>query len=385
MVAKFLFGLSLILFFHTWIGYLFILFILQKLANFRRKNSQPVQSQKYFPTVSVIIPAYNAVDKIIAKLRNALMLDYPADKIEIIVVSDGSTDDTVQKAKSLKAVNVFTYELIRNQGKSAAQNYGAISANNEILIFTDVDSILDKNFIRNIILYFDDPNVACVGGNAMLRTQNGHISGSHGFYWKIEQFIRKAESNLGMLHSLPGWGFAIRKSDFVPLDPDTGDDMILPLEMALRKKRSVIAPDAIVSDYMPSSIKGELKARQRITLRNLTGIVRRKTLLNPFVFPRLSFAIWSHKLLRWCSPLLLVIMFGCNLWLYIFANNKLYEYLLLSQTIFYLIGILSIKGLFKNFKIPLAGFISSFLLANVGFLLGLVGFIKGQRIKSYKN
>jgi cellulose synthase/poly-beta-1,6-N-acetylglucosamine synthase-like glycosyltransferase len=377
VIAEFVFWSALVLFFHPWVGYPLVLKVLTWAK--RQRVSPDVQTS--LPSVSVVVPVHNGGGRITEKLRNILGQDYPSSTMEVIVVSDGSTDDTVQRARSVEAENVFVHETVRNQGKSAAQNFGVTRARNEIIIFTDVDSDLDRDFLRNILPHFTDPRVACVGGKALLKGQDGNISNSQGIYWRLEQFIRGAESSLGMLHSLPGWGFAIRRSDFVPLDQDTGDDMILPMEMALRGRRSVFAPEAVVSDYMPSTLKGEYAARQRITLRNFVGLMRRRALLVPWRFPRMSFAICSHKLLRWMSPLFMLLMLGSGCWLCLHGGGPVYRLLFLGQVAGYLLGLAGLAGM----RIPVAGHVSSFLVANTGFLLGILRFASGRRIKSYKN
>lgn len=369
---------SFSLLFYSWIGYPFLLWVL---SASRKKNHLEMSP---LPRVSVIIPAYNAAGKIESKISNTLALDYPHDMLEIIVVSDGSTDRTVELARKYEGDNVLVLELETNQGKSSAQNYAVSKATGEIIAFTDMESVLDSKFIISIVPWFLDAGVGCVGGLANLHKQDGTVSESHGLYWKVEQFIRRAESDLGMLHSLPGWGFAVRKSDFRPLDPDTGDDMILPLEIALQGKRSVIAPDALVSDNMPSSLRGELKARSRITLRNLTGLMRRKQLLAPWCFPRMAFALWSHKLLRWFTPFILIIIFGSTLWLY-FNGYGFSRYILWIQIVFYSVGLIGVLGAVKGIKIKYSSHIASFLIANFGFLLGVMKFVTGHQISSYRN
>ena len=321
------------------------------------------------------------------KLRNTIELDYPSEKLEIIVVSDGSRDDTAEKARTVGLENLSVYEIQPNRGKSCAQNFGVEHAKGDIVILTDVDSVLDRGFIRNIIPCFADTNVACVGGVAMHRLEDkeSDISRSHGVHVRLEQFIRKAESSFGMLITLAGWGFAIRRTDFVPLDHDTGDDTVLPMEMTLRGKRSVIAPGAFVTDSMPSSLKGELKARTRITLRNLTALMRRKALLNPIRFPRVALAAWSHRLLRWFNPVLMLIMFFSCLWLSLTTEGSVYDAICIGQLIVYALGIGGIAATINGIKIPFTGYLSSFLLANYGFLLGLYKFVVGQRIRSYSN
>jgi cellulose synthase/poly-beta-1,6-N-acetylglucosamine synthase-like glycosyltransferase len=383
-LSTMIFWLSLMLLFHTWLGYTIILMLL---PNGRTKRVTPEEFAPTEPGVSVIIAVHNADNKILSKLNDISSLDYPPSKMEIIVVSDGSTDHTVDEAKLFGGKNLKVYELPKNMGKSAAQNFGVEKANYEILLFTDVDSVLEKNFVRRVVAHFNDPKVACVGGVALLKAHVGQIGKSQGLYWRIEQFVRVRESDLGMVYSLPGWGFAARKSDFSSLDLDTGDDMILPMEMALKGKRSVIASDAFVIDTMPSSLQGVFSARQRIALRNFTGAMRRKALLAPWLFPKMAFALWSHKLLKWLSPILLILLFLSNLWLCLAGNSLPYDYSLLAQLIFYSVGLIDLLSVRMGIemKVPFLRYLSSFLLANAAFLVALWKFALGQGIKTYRN
>ncbi len=373
--------ISFFLFFHTWIGYPLILMVLQMTGGKRRKCGKSTSS----PSVSIVIAAYNASGKIINKISNAARLDYPSDRLEIIVVSDGSADKTVEEAISSGQANLRVLELPKNQGKSSAQNEGVLHARGEIIVFTDVDSNLDKAFLLNVIPYFSDRNVACVGGIAVHKTKGGSISSSQGLYWKLEQFIRRSESDLGVLISLSGWGFAVRKEDFVPLDDDTGDDMVLPMELALRGKISVIAPNAFVTDTMPDSFRGELKARQRITLRNLTALMRRKGLLNPFRDFLMAFSLWSHKLLRWLSPVLLLVAFLSTMALAVLHSSMIFKFLLALQLACYAICVFGFISIFTKIKIPITGQLASFMLANIGFFLGVMKYVTGKKIRSYSN
>ncbi|PKN29509.1 MAG: hypothetical protein CVU64_07880 [Deltaproteobacteria bacterium HGW-Deltaproteobacteria-21] len=377
------FWLSLLLLFHAWVGYAIILLLIPSPA----KKIVGERSEEYEPSVSVIVPVHNGGRKIGRKLENIESVSYPRDKLEIIVVSDGSTDDTVLRVKALAMTNLRLYELPYNMGKSAAQNFGAEKSNHKILLFTDVDSELHKDFVRNIVQPFVDMDIACVGGRALLINAKGEIAKSQGLYWRIEDFMRKKESDLGVVHSLPGWGLAVRKSYFSPLDLDTGDDMILPMEMALRGKRSVLVSEALVMDTMPSTMTGVFSARQRIALRNFTGIIRRKRLLAPWLFPKMSFALWSHKLLKWLSPPIIISFFLASLYLYLARTNLLYHYAFLLQVFVYSLGFFGIV-IFRmgiKTKLPLIGYISSFLLANAAFLVALVKVVKGQPVRAYRN
>ncbi|MDH4161665.1 MAG: glycosyltransferase [Nitrospirota bacterium] len=376
-------ALALIL--YTWLGYPILLKVL---LTFRKKTTSGKGSEQRggaFPSVTVILPVYNASSRIEAKLRNTLLLDYPADKLDVIVVSDGSCDDTEDKMRALTSDFVRLVVLNRNQGKSSAQNRAVREARGELVLFTDVDSELDREYLQRIVPAFADTQVAGAGGMAVLRVDGGHVSRSLGAYLRLEHFLRCAESELGMLHTLPGWGFVVRKSEFVPLASDTGDDMIIPLDLAVRKKRCVLVPEAVVADAMPSSIRGEFRARRRITLRNLTGIMRRRMLLNPFAFPRMAFALWSHKILRWLTPVFLILLLLSTALWEISAGDPLAAVLLAGQLVFYAAGGLGILLALKDIRVPVIGFLASFLLFNIGFLSGLISYLKGERVFSYTN
>lgn len=384
MIAWFLLGMSLALVLYTWVGYPVLLrMLLACTGPARRDGGLPAGDGGELPAVSVIIPVYNASRSIDRKLANTLGLDYPAEKIEVLIVSDGSTDDTRSRVMAFRDPRVRWIELERNQGKSSAQNRGVQQARGDLLLFTDVESVLEKDFVQRLVPAFRDPQVAGAGGTAVLRADKGAVSRSQGIYWKLERFLRQAESDLGMLHSLPGWGFAIRANDFVPLQPDTGDDMILPLDIALLGKRCVVVPDAIVSDVMPSTIRGEFRARQRITLRNLTGLLRRRILLNPRFSVRMALALWSHKMLRWLTPVFLILLFFSTLWLYGNAKQGTVAVLFYAQVLFYSAGLAGIVLIANGIRLPLIGFPASFLLFNAGFLAGLFKYLKGKQVHSY--
>lgn len=303
-----------------------------------RKQKGERGFKAFEPSVSVIVPVYNGGRKSVQKIENIYSVKFP-----------------------------------RVSWKSSSYLMGR--SNHEILLFTDVDSELDGHFI------FAEGEVACVGGRALLINQEGQIGKSQSLYWKIEEFMRRKESDFGMVHSLPGWGLAERKSDFTPLDLDTGDDMILPMEMALRRKRTVRASDALVMDMMPSTMKGAFSARQRIALRNLTGLMRRKLLLAPWLFPKMSFALWSHKLLKWLSPVLIILVFLSSLYLYVVDSDPLYRFAFLSQVVFYCFGFVGLISFIigAGTRLAIIGHISSFLLANATFLVALIKFSRGKR------
>ncbi len=220
--------------------------------------------------------------------------------------------------------------------------------------------------------------------NVIFRRPDWDSSGSQNLYGKLENMIRIAESRLGVLTSLFGSAFAVRKAYFKPLDADTGDDFIIPLDMALQGYKTVFEPNAIVyDDWSSKGLKSEIKVRQRITLRNFTGLLRRRSLLNPLKHFKLSFALFFHKVFRWLSPLFLVILFSTSFALR--TEGFLYSAAFLAQLLAYFIAMVGIFSTVRGKPIIGASTLGTFVVANFGILMGLFSLLKGQRILGYRN
>jgi len=336
------------------------------------------------PKVSVILPVYNGEGKILGKLKNLLSLDYPKELLEIIVVSDGSTDRTMEIVSEVKDSRVRALALPTNVGKSMAQNAGVLQAVNEILFFTDLDSSIDPTALEKIVPHFFDSKVGCVGVNVIFRKPSWDTSGSQGTYGRFENLIRVAESRFGVLASLFGSAFAVRKAVFKPLDPDTGDDFIIPLDLALQGYRTVFEPGAIVyDDWSAKSYQSELNVRRRITLRNFTGLLRRKSLLNPRKFPKMAISLMLHKVLRWLSPVLLIVLMLSSIALR--NEAPVYTAAFLLQILAYLGALAGGISVMCRKPLPVASTLGSFVVANAGILMGLFSLVKGQRIRGYQN
>lgn len=383
IILAVLFWGTAFLFIFAWI--LFPLIMLS--LNFVLKPSQPMKSKGLGNLqnrigISVILPVFNGAFEIRDKLYDLLNQEYPPEHVEIIVVSDGSSDNTVELAKSFQDERIRVYELPHNQGKSLAQNLGVSKARNAILFFTDLDSRMAPDCLKEAVSYFENPAVGCVGTNVVFRKPDWDDSGVQSRYGRLENGIRKTESSLGVLISLFGSAFAVRRARFQTLAPDTGDDFIIPLDLALQGYRTVFADRALVFDtWSAKSLVDEIKIRRRLTSRNLLGLLRRKRILNPMHYPLLFFALFSHKLLRWFSPLFLVLIFISSLILAL--HHQGYLLLLTAQVCLYSLcafGLL-IPALQK--KIPLLGGLCAFFVAQIGMGQGLFDIVRGLRIHSY--
>jgi cellulose synthase/poly-beta-1,6-N-acetylglucosamine synthase-like glycosyltransferase len=299
-----------------------------------------------------------------------------------LVASDGSTDNTETIVRELSERDPRV-ELVRTKGragKSQAQNVAAQHASGEILLFTDVETRIPPDALQPILGNFSDPQVGLVTAVVNFPKGDGAVAGGQGFYWRYETFLRQMESDIGILATASGQLLAVRRSLFRPIDPQHGDDCIIPLDVCLHGFRVVQEPRAVVTDVMPHTIEGELRARIRMTTRNWTGTFSRPALLNPLRFPGTAWSLVSHKLLRWLTPFLLVSALISNTVLVLEHRAVL---LWFTQAIFYLAAIVGWLRERKGQSAAPFSYAFCFCLANVGFMLGIVKAFRGQRTVAY--
>jgi cellulose synthase/poly-beta-1,6-N-acetylglucosamine synthase-like glycosyltransferase len=290
---------------YTHIGYPLVL---RALVALRRQPTLRPGTWEERPRVSLIIAAYDEEEVIAAKLANALALDYPRDRLELIVASDGSTDATVERAREAGADLVL--DLPRG-GKVSAQNAAAERASGEILAFSDANSIWAADALRHLVEPFADPRVAYICGQVRFLDQDGdNLEGS---YWRYEMRIREMESGLAGVTAGNGAIYAVRREDYIALPPAGSHDLSLPFLFAKRSRRSLYIPWASAEEKMVPTLEGEL-ARKRRMMVGIWDIVVGEGMLSPRGYPPLyAFEIASHRLLRYATPLLHVIVLAANL------------------------------------------------------------------------
>lgn len=332
------------------------------------------------PKVTIIVIAYNEAGIIDARLKNLFSQDYPPEKLEIIVASDGSTDDTVAIASNWNnKVKVLDFQ--ENRGRSITHNDSVMEAKGSIVIFTDADTTFDGNFIQRIVEPFSDEHVGCTVGQLIYRTDGAAASEAEGFYWRFEKRTREAESQLGILATGTGACMAVRKDLWKSLPP-TGDcDFTTPLDVVLQGRKIAYVAEAIAYDSPPVTMMGELKTRMRQTSRNLAGTIVRWGWKGYISQPVIGWSLLSHKILRWFTPFFIIMALICNMllwpvsWIYRFSLAGFIALAILAG-----IGFGSGKVISK-LRIPqiLAGFAT----ANAGMAFGVVKALLGQQPKSY--
>jgi len=311
-------------------------------------------STEYLPKVTLIISAYNEDKDIEKKIQNSLELDYPKEKIEIIITDDGSTDNTRDIVRSYKTISLLK---LNRQGKTSSQNKAVEEASGEIIVFSDANSKYSQNAIKELVKWFNDPKIGCVCGELIYEE-----SSSEGLYWKYEKFIKKHEGKLGILLGANGCIYAVRKSDYIKLANDAISDFTEPVLIYGNGKDVVYEPNALAVESTPDNT---LNRKRRIILRTLQSLKYIKHLFNMFHKRNVLFPFVLHKLIRWLMPVLLIIIFIINVFLV--NSNVYYLTFLIMQSLLYLSG-LYIRP------------IKYFIFINYASLLAIWDWINGKKI-----
>jgi cellulose synthase/poly-beta-1,6-N-acetylglucosamine synthase-like glycosyltransferase len=262
------------------------------------------------PSISLIIPAYDEQEVIAAKVANALALDYPREKLQVIVASDGSSDATAERARVAGADLVLE---LPPGGKVAALNAGAEQASGEILAFSDANSVWAPDALQALTAPFADPEVGYVCGQVRFLDPGG--DNLEGAYWRYEMKVRQMESALAGVTAGNGAIYATRRDAYIPLAPSGSHDLSFPFAFAKRGLRSLYAPGARAEEKMVPTLEGEF-ARKRRMMVGLWDIVVGEGMISPRGYPPLfAFEIASHRLLRYLSPLLHLVALLANAFL----------------------------------------------------------------------
>ena len=324
-VAIFWIALGLLCYVHF--GYPLILIAL------RRFIPKAVKRSEVCPTVEFLIGAYNEEAVIRQKLENCLALDYPRDRLRIIVASDASTDGTDAIVREFEDRGVQLIASPRRRGKAANFREIVPGLKGEIVLFSDAGSLYGADTMKKIMRNFADPEVGCVGGRIRYRNPDAtSVSQGEGLYWNYEVFLRKTESAIGSSMVLSGAVYAIRRELYRPVPDDLPDDFLCPLHVLDQGKRVLYETDTVIWETMATSARGELLTKVRIITRNFAALLTMKHLLNPFRSPLVSLQLLSHRLLRWFVLPLAALMLLASVLL---AHRPFYLLALVGQLLFY--------------------------------------------------
>ena len=330
-----------------------------------------------WPTASLIIAAHNEEAVLRAKLENALATDYPAERLDIIVVSDASTDGTDRIAAEFAERGVRLHRQETRGGKTEAQNAGVRLARGQFLAFSDANSMYAPSALKRLLAPFADERIGCVCGELQYANPDEQGAGKgEGLYWRYEQFLKRRESLLSSTLGANGAIYALRRELFVELRGDVISDFVAPLHAWRRGFRIAYEPTAVATEYSSVRFGDEFHRRRRIVSRSLYGLWTEVGVLNPLAHFFFAFQMFSHKLLRWLVPVWLLVVLAVNVPL---ATSEYYGILLALQVAFYGLAALGLLlpewlGRYWFFYVP-----AYFTATNLGTLLGLLSFLTGRR------
>lgn len=382
---KITFWLSLFLLFYTHIGYQGILWLWRRFTK-ELPVPQPVSTYS-LPSVSIIVSAYNEGRVIASRIENLLELEYPEEKREIIIASDGSSDDTVKISEGygLRSVRVLDFSL--NRGRAAVHNDAVSQASGDILVFTDSETVFAPDFLVKGVAYLQNESYGCGSGDFSFQPI-GAVGQTEDLYWRNEKKIRELEYQLGILSMASGACLIIKKDRWTPIPNSSDIDDYLPPNVLQQGFKVFYAVDAKVCDLTAPTMDSHYSKRVRMALLGM-GVTFAK--LGPLIKSGNLVNVWSlfsHRILRWLGGYLMFITLIANMGL-AFQEGMTYKIFLAGQAAFYMLGLLGwLEDKSKGLKFPwLKGVhhtVHSFILANLGFCHAFMKFLSGEKILSYK-
>jgi len=340
-----------------------------KMRQDRRPSRQPAD---LLPPISLIIPAYNEEEHLLEKIANVRNLDYPREKMEVVFISDGSTDRTNDILRDLPDSNIHALFSAVRRGKSTGLNQAVAHSHNDILVFSDASTMFSPDAIKNLVRHFSDPGVGVVCGNLKFEgTSESHHT--EGIYWKYETMLRMMEARLGATLTASGAIYALRRQCYCPLSEEIMiDDFVVPMRARKLGYRVVHDLEAIATDFAAPSVAGEFKRRVRLATGSFRALGE---LLSARLNGLASLALFSHKVLRWILPFSLIALLLSNALL---LDSTFYKFTFAMQLTFYVWAGLGFffRQRMQRIRYGLVGY---FLLAmHLAFLVGFVRFLTGH-------
>jgi cellulose synthase/poly-beta-1,6-N-acetylglucosamine synthase-like glycosyltransferase len=320
----------------------------------------------------MIIAAHNEAAVIAAKVRNALDTSYPPERFELIVVSDGSSDDTDRLAAEAAGGRLRLLRSPQRRGKAHAMNLGATQATGSILLFTDANVFFDRDSIGYLVRRFADPSVGAAVGRVTIRLEGAREAAGESLYMQYERCLHQLESDISSMVTVDGAMFAVRRSLYTPLPEETiVDDFVTVMRILERGYRIRYAPDATGWEGAAATVRDELRRKIRIIAGGWTALTQIRSLLNPLRHPAIAFQLISHKILRWLVPLWLLGLAGSTPAL---LASPFYRFALGAQALFYTLALASL--LVPALRRRRICYFPYYLCAmNLAALLGLVRFL----------
>lgn len=366
-----LFGIAVGLVLYTYAGYPLLLAFV---ASMRR---MPRRQPGYYPKITVLIAAYNEESNIGRKLIETLSLDYPRDRLEIIVVSDGSTDGTERVVEACTDPRVRLLRINDRRGKTHAQNYGVAQSRGDVIVFSDATATYHPQALVYLACNYEDATIGAVSGRYQYWDPEGDSPTGVGSatFWTYENVIKKLQSQIKTLTGCSGCIYSVRKSVYTPLPDNACSDLVEPLCVVQKGYRVAFEDRALAYEETTKSTGEEFTMRVRVVARGIRGLLSVPELLNIWRFRWVAFQLISHKLLRWLVPVCLILIFASTALL---TNEPGFKYLFFGQVLFYGFALFTlmvpIHRYWRLLAVPLY-----FCTVNCAALVAMIEVVRGQK------
>lgn len=339
-----IFWICMVIVIYTYVGYGVVLFLMVKVKEWI-KPRRPLQlpSEKEWPEVTLLVAAYNEEEVVAEKMANTQAIDYPEEKLKLLWVTDGSNDRTNDMLAAYKRVKVL--HTPERRGKTAALNRAIDYVKTPIVVFTDANTMINSEAVKEIIRQFADPKVGCVAGEKRIaaKEKDGAAGGGEGLYWKYESALKRLDGRLYSAMGAAGELFAIRRELFEKMENDTLlDDFILSMRIVERGYKIAYCAEAYAIEDGSANMKEEQKRKIRIAAGGLQSIWRLRPLMNIFKHGIVSFQYVSHRVMRWSiTPIALFALLPLNVALAFMTTGYttiFYSSILTMQLLFYMMG-----------------------------------------------
>lgn len=372
IALKVIFWLSVAALAYTYVGYPLLLLMLSRIRGHK------VLTASCTPSITIIITAYNEERDLAAKLNNTLELDYPKDKLEIIVASDCSSDATDSIATSFSDRGVRLHRQTQRLGKTAAQNAAVELASGEVILFSDATTLYRPNVLKTMVRNFADPSIGCVAGQLIyVDPSNSGVGHGAVSYWSYEVFLKQHESQVRSLIGVSGCLYAVRRSAYVPLYHEACSDFIIATKMVEQGLRAVYEPAAICEEQTNRRADKEFAMRVRVITQTYNDLWRHRHMMNPLRGGIYAVELLSHKVMRYMVPVFLLLILVSSILLAI--NSTIYFAILLAQIVCYVFALGGYLLQRLGVHAKLLALPHYFLLANLAATVAFYKFLRGER------
>lgn len=389
-LVEIVFWISSYLILHPFLIYPYSLVLLDRLRKpknetHKRTNSSSSSEQTkkiegIEPRVALVVSTYNEGKRIEAKLHNVQNLDYPKDRLQVYLLSDACSDETVNIAE--RHSNTTLLRSATRKGKSAVLDEFVHRIDADILVFSDANSLYDTHAIRRLVAPLADPSVGyVVGRQKYFEEKHLPAAQAENLYWNRESWIKSLESKLGSVVGGDGAIYAIRKSDYVSLQPSDESDFYLPLQLEIKGLGGVYEPCATCHENASERFEGQFWRKMRIVNRSLYSTWRSPAALNPCRVGIFAYLLWSHKVLRWLTPCHLIVA-AITLGMLCYHENSAYRWIAIPPAMICLAAFLYLIPGLSRFRLFYLSFY--FVIMNLSALLGLVSFVLGYRVTTWQ-